>query len=87
VDDSIVEGVEYSATAGATAGAVTLTVQRHVIHFVREVIPDGQMAGLMGHRPVPSVESFDFEMPVAQARHLLDDLAVAVERASRGRGA
>jgi hypothetical protein len=73
----IVESVEYSATR--TGGAVTLTVQRHMIRFVREVIPDGQLAGMVGHRPVPSLEEFHFELPVAQARALLGELAAAVD--------
>ena len=73
----MVESIEYSATRAG--GEVLLTVRRHLIHFVREVIPDGQMAGMTGHRPVPSVDEFEFTMPVDQARALLDDLATAVD--------
>lgn len=88
---SIVDRVEYRATAGDVGGEVTgevvLTVDRHLIEFVRETIPDGQMAGMVGHRPVPHVQQFEFVLPVGQARRLLDDLAVAVERAERRRPA
>lgn len=77
----MVDRVEYTATAGATPGSVTLTVRQHMITFVREVIPDGQLAGMTGHRPVPHVDEFTFSMPVDQARALLDDLATAVGKA------
>jgi hypothetical protein len=83
----IVENVEYSASF--SGGEVALVVRRHRVEFVEETIPDGQMAGMTGHRPVPCVDEFEFRMGVRQARALAGDLAealvVADDVAERGR--
>jgi hypothetical protein len=49
-----------------------------VVTFVREVIPDGQMAGMTGHRPVLSTQEIEFELGDIQARALLEDLQHAL---------
>jgi len=72
----IVKSIEYSAVPNGRE--VELRVRRTLIEFVRETIPDGQMAGMPGHRPIEHVQEFTFSMPAGQARALYEDLGRAL---------
>jgi hypothetical protein len=64
VSDCVKMPFTYSARADDYG--INLIVERTVINFVREMIPDGQMAGMMGHRPVENEQSFTFTLDQVQ---------------------
>lgn len=68
----------WEGSAERTPFGVQLTLEREVISFVKEMIPDGQMAGMMGHRPVESAESVTFDLHPNQARALWEELGRAL---------
>jgi hypothetical protein len=69
----------FSYYVEPTREGVRLTAHREIINFAREVIPDGQMAGMMGHREVPGEEEVSFDLHVTEARALLDQLQQALD--------
>lgn len=83
INDRVDKLIEYSAVA--VAGGVELRVTRESITFVRETIPDGQMAGMIGHRPVEHVEEMTYTLHPDQARALHEELGRALEQ-RRGSG-
>ena len=76
MSDRVEKPFEYSVERTPTG--VNLTIEREIINFVREVIPDGQMAGMMGHRPVEGSEEMTFDIPLPQARALYEQLGRAL---------
>lgn len=74
--DRVEKPFEYSA--GRIPTGVRLTIEREIINFVGEVIPDGQMAGMIGHRPVEGHEEMEFDIPLPQARALWEQLGHAL---------
>jgi hypothetical protein len=74
----ITESISYSA-ALLDRGNVELKIEISKIDFVEEVIPDGQMAGMMGHRPVPCTETYSFDLHPDQARMLWEQIGHALE--------
>jgi hypothetical protein len=81
--EQIVDLFEFTVTG--EPGRVVLVARQQVTTFVRETIPDGVMAGMIGHRPVQHEREFVFEIPTQQARRLLDDLARQVPYAEQYR--
>lgn len=71
----------FTYSVRRTVRGIELTAHREVINFVREMIPDGQMAGMMGHREVPGEQEFTFEMGVAEAKFLRGELDRAINSA------
>jgi hypothetical protein len=84
VSDCVEMSFTYSARADGYG--INLIVERTVINFVREMIPDGQMAGMMGHRPVENEQSFTFTLHPAEAEALRDDLSAALDQLRQNEG-
>lgn len=78
----ITESIDYSAVS-ANDGTIELHIVRNGIQFVEEVIPDGQMAGMMGHRPVPCVDEMTFTLYPGQAQALHEELGRALQERRR----
>jgi hypothetical protein len=72
----IVRQVNY--TAHCAPECVELAIEAEMISFVEERIPDGQMAGMMGHREVPGTSSVTYNLHPAQAQHLWEQLGDAI---------
>jgi hypothetical protein len=70
--DSIVKNVDYEVRRDGDDVDLTVTVEG--VGFVRETIPDGTMAGMLGHREVPYTNQFIYNLHISQARHLRDQL-------------
>lgn len=75
-DGPIVKSVSY--TAQAAPEGIELVVEAEMLSFVREMIPDGQMAGMMGHREVPRTSTVSYALHVEEAKHLLEQLGHAI---------
>lgn len=73
----IVQDIQYFAESTGS-GMVELRVERESITFREEIIPDGVMAGMKGHREIPSTESIVFELSPRQAEELRDQLSRAL---------
>ena len=74
---TVTEQIRYSARPGDD-NTVELLIEMDRVTLVEEVIPDGQMAGMMGHRPVPRTDSATFELHPAQAEALYEELGRAL---------
>lgn len=68
----VVKSVDYSIERDGRDLELVVTVEG--LNFVREVIPDGQMAGMMGHREVPCESEMRFPIYPQQAQHLIREL-------------
>lgn len=53
---------------------IELVAHRETVSFRREVIPDGILAGQMGHLEIPGEEEVTFALDLWQARALRDQL-------------
>lgn len=82
VERPIVKQINYSASR-TSSDTIELLIERETIDFVREVIPDGQMAGMIGHREVPCTQEFTFDLHPAEARHLREQLGQALAEYDR----
>ncbi len=71
--DSIVKSIDYSVER-TPDGEIELTVEVESIRFKREIIPDGQLAGMLGHREVPHTATYSWQLHPAQARMLCEQL-------------
>lgn len=67
----------YTARVGGN-DVVELILERERINFVEEIIPDGQLAGMIGHRQVPGVDTMTFELTEQEARALIAELQAVV---------
>lgn len=74
----VIKDISYSAEL-TRDGQIELTIEIEGVNFVREVIPDGQLAGMMGHREVPHTQTKSFILHPQQAQALIDELQRAVE--------
>jgi hypothetical protein len=77
----ILKQINYSVRT--ESGRIELVVERELIDFVEEIIPDGQMAGMKGHREVPCTQELTFELHPAEARHLWEQLGQALAEHDR----
>lgn len=68
----VVESIEYSVEQDGRSFELVVTVEG--LNFVEETIPDGQMAGMMGHREVPCENVMRFPIHPAQVRRLIGEL-------------
>jgi hypothetical protein len=72
----ILESIDY--TISRDGQTIELLVEAVYISFVEEEIPDGQMAGMKGHRPVRNERSISYDLHPDQARMLRDQLDAAL---------
>jgi hypothetical protein len=73
----ITERITYSARRGE-GGNVELRVEIEQIRFIEETIPDGSMAGMKGHLPVPSTSELVLDLHPTEAEALWDQLGRAL---------
>ena len=70
---SIVKSIDYEARR-SDDGDVEIVVSIESVGFVRETIPDGQLAGMMGHREVPQLSEYIYSLHPQQARRLVEQI-------------
>lgn len=73
----VVRDISYSARRGEN-GNIELVVEVEGIGFVKETIPDGQLAGTVGHREVPSTRTTTFDLHPTEAEGLWQELGRAL---------
>lgn len=73
MNESVIRSTDYSVTRNDDT-SVDLNIRVDRIGFVQERIPDGQMAGMMGHREVPCTDEYSFRLYGGQAQHLWEEL-------------
>lgn len=72
----ILQSIDYAISRDGQS--VQLTVEAEYLTFVEETIPDGQMAGMKGHRPVRSTNQVIYDLHPEQARMMRDQLDAAL---------
>lgn len=68
----VVKSIEYSVEMDGPNFELVITVEG--VYFREEIIPDGQMAGMKGHREVPSESVMRFPIHPQQAQRLISEL-------------
>lgn len=72
----IPESIDYAISREGQE--IRLQVEAVYLTFVEETIPDGQMAGMKGHRPVRAHNTTIYDLHPGQARLLRDQLDAAL---------
>lgn len=72
----ILEDIQYAISRDRQG--IQLRVSAVWVTFVEEIIPDGVMAGMTGHRPVRSEHETVYDLHPGQARALRDQLDAAL---------
>jgi hypothetical protein len=81
---TITEQIRYSVRPG-DGGNIELVVEYDRVTLVEEEITYGELAGTIGHRPVPRTDTVTFDLHPQQAQMLLDDLQRTIEQQSWNR--
>jgi len=76
VSRPVLKSVDY--TISRNGDEIELLVESVWLQFVEETIPDGQMAGMKGHRPVECTNETTYRLFPGQARTLRDQLDAAL---------
>lgn len=76
--DSAVTSISFDVAAGPDGAELVVLIEG--VRFVEEVIPDGSMAGMNGHRPVPWESRSAFLIHPDQAEMLIEALRPVADR-------
>lgn len=75
-DRPILESIDYAVER--EGHEIKLKVEAVYVTFVEEIIPDGQLAGMIGHRPVRNHSEITYDLHPGHARMLRDQLDAAL---------